>query len=106
MTEQTVSVPLELLQALKDEYPLAASRVEGAIPALANLIPAPPKVGDTLTAEQVATLPVRAVVIDSDGDAWVVAFGGKAYLAMDGSREPSAPRSMYAPYHLVHLPRD
>lgn len=72
MTEKTVPVPVELLQELKLEYPGAIEAVPGGpLSRLVELIPSPPKVGDVLTAEQIAELPDASVMRDEDGDVLV-----------------------------------
>ena len=72
MTEKTVAVPVELLQELKREYPGAIEAVPGGpLSRLVELIPSPPKVGDVLTAEQIAELPAASVMRDEDGDVLV-----------------------------------
>jgi hypothetical protein len=117
VTDQTVPIPLDLLKRLFDNTTLnrdifTGDSVDvrpGGIGALIDIeafIPSPPKVGDKLTAAQVATLPYNAVVIDGDGDPWAVKREGWIYLAHDGGDSAEAPNDIYEPYTLVYLPRD
>lgn len=111
MTDQTVSVPVDLLKNLKERYPLNASSMDGPIKALADLIPVVHKVGDVVdgTDTAMAALPPRTVLTDRDGDL-VVAFGegtngSPARRITDGGRQTDAfITSYYAPYTIVYLP--
>lgn len=82
MTDQTIAVPVELLKRLAEHTAITHDVFEGivahvspegigAIIDLKSFIPAPPKVGDTLTADQIKKLPRKAVVRDKEGDLWV-----------------------------------
>lgn len=81
MTE-TVPVPIELLKALFDHTTITRDVFAGASVEVSNsalgvlidiksLLPSPPKVGDTLTAEQIADLPDASVMHDDDDDVLV-----------------------------------
>lgn len=113
---QTVPVPVDLLQRLMDNTTITrdvfhGDSVEvrpsgiGAIIDLKSFIPAPPKVGDTLTADDIknANLPPRSVLVDDDGDPWITYPDGQVYLAMDGVSEHQPPLGIYGPYTLVHI---
>jgi hypothetical protein len=106
VTDQIVPVPLNLLLKYKRDYPVSMSQ-SGALSELAALIPAaPPKVGDTVTVQQMAELPYQSVVVDEDEDVWVAGDGGQWFMAVDGSDTKADPKAIYAPYTLVYLPRD
>lgn len=89
MSNETVQVPLDLLNALKNSvinrqgHPggyAEATVVDTALQHVLDLIPAPPKVGDKITGQQFAALPPLSVAIDTDGDVWVVTNCGDATL--------------------------
>jgi hypothetical protein len=118
-TEKTVSVPVELLQALD----LSISRTAWttvmpdvpalgeAVKALVALIPAPPKVGDVITKDQIGVLPPKSVLRDRDGDVWVITERGPVYLTVySGSVDGGQAEDMNNPTEyaavLISLPRD
>jgi hypothetical protein len=113
VTDKTVSVPVELLQELKAELPITASSEGSIINRLAALIPEEAKVGDSLTEEQIGALPRRSVIIDQDGDVWVV--GNDHNVAMvsafwDGSMDISTEKydaslANYTPV-LLHIGKE
>ncbi len=105
---QTVPVPVELLQRLKADYPLNAAMGRSVIAQLAALAPVPVKVGDTVTAETLATLPRKAAIRDADGDIWLVLNDGMVGFVdpTDLAPEGTADLFAYGPVTLVSLPRD
>ncbi len=101
----TVEVPTALLTELRTSYESTiAAFPASAVARLAALIPGPIKVGDALTAARVSELPPLAVVIDAEGDSWVVCANGDVYLSSEGSSQPQAPTNVYEPYTVVYLP--
>lgn len=66
-----IIVPSELIERLKAAYPLRSTESGTIIHGLVSLLPAPPKVGDRLTAAQIKELPDSAVMRDNDGDVLV-----------------------------------
>ncbi len=104
MTDQTVSVPVAELIALRDDV----TNWESVAPLAAVLarIPAPPKVGDTLTAEQIKALPVGALVVDAQEDPWMVRPYEKVlwYGDSDTLDNRQTPKAAWGPYTLVYLP--
>lgn len=116
MTEQTVPVPIDLLRALEasirgtawDTVQIDAPPLGATVQALTDLIPSPPKVGDTLTAEQVGALPVGALVVDDQEDSWLVRPDGKVLYFADSDilKNRQYPKTVWEPYTLVYLPRD
>lgn len=70
MSNDSVMVPLATLKRWEDEF---GHRIPvDFLREVLDLIPAPPKVGDTITGRQFAALPPLSVAIDTDGDVWVV----------------------------------
>lgn len=77
----TIAVPVDLIKRLKDNYPATVrSTQSNPIRDIYALLPEPVKVGDHLTEEQIAALPVRSVVVDEDGDLWTVGRNGTTSL--------------------------
>jgi hypothetical protein len=117
VTDQTVAVPVAVLQRLRgsfiEERPMdntITARREAVLEVL-DYIPAPPKVGDVLTAGQVADLPPKSVLRDRDGDVWVTTVRGPVYLTFymgevqGGSAEDANEPTGYTAV-LVSLPSD
>lgn len=111
MTDQTVSVPVAMLQKARDYYRDYPSAQRGPLAGIFALIPTPPKVGDTLTAAQIKALPLRSVVVDQDGDLWIK--GQEQVVSLLGFSSDSRPLSdggtadelaRYNPV-LAHLPK-
>lgn len=87
MTDQTVPVPVDLLKRLFDNTTLTRDVFDGdsvdvrpsgigAFIDIQALIPVPPKAGDVLTDfGQIADLPDTTVIVDRDGDVYVVGNG-------------------------------
>lgn len=118
-SNQTIPVPLDLLKPLCESDPNdggSFGTVYLAIQDLRKFIHKPPKVGDQVTFEQIADLPERSVLIDADGDVYVVDSVGDAVRVTDtdgGSvrahaAADKAQEGLYGPYTIVHLaePRD
>lgn len=125
MTDQTVSVPVELLQRLFDNTTLtrdvfAGDSVEvrpsaiGALIDIKSFLPEPPKVGDTVTAAQIADLPDSSVLRDNDGDVLVKVGNKVRRVTMDiqyldttswDTERLAGLVNAYSPITLVSLPR-
>lgn len=108
ITERTVPVPIDLIQALKTVYPGAADDPDGVIGAIVALAPVLPKVGDVVTAETIAELPRKAAIRDADGDIWFVLDNGKVGFVDCTELVQEAPADLlgYGTATLVSLPRD
>lgn len=93
----TIPVPVDLLKELKASYRGSSREIDApwdevtttttldgtAYDRVIALIPAPPKVGDVLTAEQIADLPSASVMRDEDGDVLVKVGDGVRRVTMD-----------------------
>lgn len=119
LRDQTIPVPVYLLKEVADGATLVSDYIEGpsgtlsgsaalALKSIVSLIPTPPKVGDTLTAEQVGALPVGALVVDDQEDSWLVRQDGKVLYFADSDLPENRqyPKTVWGPYTLVYLPRD
>lgn len=126
MTDQTVTVPVDLLKRLFDNTTLtrdvfAGDSVEvrpsaiGALIDIKALIPTLHKVGDVLTAVQVYDLPVRSTFVDSDDDVYVVTgpreiyrvtnVYGPGFQRNDEMYESDAPYSDYNTLRVTFIPK-
>lgn len=77
----TVAVPVDLIKRLKDNYPYTVRATQSnPVRDIYALLPDPVKVGEPLTEKQIAALPPRSVVVDEDGDLWIVGRDGVTSL--------------------------